>query len=272
MTSPQDNNEKLPLLTAKQKRFCEEYVIDLNATQAAIRALYSEKTARQMGTENLSKPVIKNYIAELLVKKQMTGDEAVKLIGDIAKTSLNDYFIVKKVEYTPRVEMPLQQVIDALQAEIDFEWEFALLAELDDKEQEAYEKEQKYRKRKLLRYKLELKNNPKATRIVDGQPVMREQAELDLVKLVRDKERGRIKSFAYGQFGPKVEMYAADGALMNVAKITGKVMEKIDHTTKGEKLKAVASPIMFIPADQLTPEQIEKYLADAAGPSDESLS
>jgi phage terminase small subunit len=46
-------------MTPKQTRFIDEYLIDLNATQAAIRAGYSKKTARQMGTENLSKPYIK---------------------------------------------------------------------------------------------------------------------------------------------------------------------------------------------------------------------
>ncbi|WP_404298089.1 terminase small subunit [Halomonas sp.] len=44
--------------TPKQQRFVDEYLIDLNATQAAIRAGYSEKTARQAGAENLSKPDI----------------------------------------------------------------------------------------------------------------------------------------------------------------------------------------------------------------------
>jgi phage terminase small subunit len=43
-------------LTAKQRRFVQEYLIDLNATQAAIRAGYSKNSARQVGTENLSKP------------------------------------------------------------------------------------------------------------------------------------------------------------------------------------------------------------------------
>jgi phage terminase small subunit len=51
-------------LTAKQVRFVSEYLIDLNATQAAIRAGYSEKTARQAGSENLSKPDIADAIAE----------------------------------------------------------------------------------------------------------------------------------------------------------------------------------------------------------------
>jgi len=56
-------------LTDKQKIFCEEYLIDLNATQSAIRAGYSEKTAKQIGTENLSKPVLSEYIAELKAKR-----------------------------------------------------------------------------------------------------------------------------------------------------------------------------------------------------------
>ena len=46
-------------LTPKQERFVREYLIDLNATQAAIRAGYSEKTAYSIGQENLTKPVIK---------------------------------------------------------------------------------------------------------------------------------------------------------------------------------------------------------------------
>ena len=53
-------------LTKKQKRFIDEYLIDLNATQAAIRAGYSEKTARSVGAENLTKPDIKKAVEEAL--------------------------------------------------------------------------------------------------------------------------------------------------------------------------------------------------------------
>ena len=52
-------------LTAKQEMFCLEYLIDLNATQAAIRAGYKETSATEQGYENLSKPHICNRIAEL---------------------------------------------------------------------------------------------------------------------------------------------------------------------------------------------------------------
>ena len=51
-------------LTAKQQRFVDEYLIDLNATQAAIRAGYSEKTARSVGSENLTKPDVADAIAQ----------------------------------------------------------------------------------------------------------------------------------------------------------------------------------------------------------------
>ena len=57
-------------LTPKQQRFVEEYLIDLNATRAAIRAGYSEKTAKEIGSENLTKPNIAKAIAEAQNKRQ----------------------------------------------------------------------------------------------------------------------------------------------------------------------------------------------------------
>ena len=56
-------------LTPKQQRFVEEYLIDLNATQAAIRAGYSEKTAKSIGQENLTKPDIQKAIEEAQSKR-----------------------------------------------------------------------------------------------------------------------------------------------------------------------------------------------------------
>jgi len=52
-------------LSDKQKRFCEEYILDLNATQACIRAGYSKDTAKSIGCENLTKPDLQKFIKEL---------------------------------------------------------------------------------------------------------------------------------------------------------------------------------------------------------------
>jgi phage terminase small subunit len=59
---------ELKKLTPKQIRFCEEYLIDLNATQASIRAGYSEKTAYSIGFENLRKPEIQKVLQEMANK------------------------------------------------------------------------------------------------------------------------------------------------------------------------------------------------------------
>lgn len=55
-------------LTVKQQKFADEYIISGNATQAALKAGYSKKTAKQMGAENLSKPYLVSYIDAQLKK------------------------------------------------------------------------------------------------------------------------------------------------------------------------------------------------------------
>jgi phage terminase small subunit len=67
-------------LTARQARFVAEFMVDLNATQAAIRAGYSAKVANRIGSENLTKPVIRAAIVEAQAEQNrrltLTADEA----------------------------------------------------------------------------------------------------------------------------------------------------------------------------------------------------
>ncbi len=56
-------------LSDKQRRFCEEYLIDCNATQAAIRAGYSERTARTQGQRMSTKSNIQKYITQLQAER-----------------------------------------------------------------------------------------------------------------------------------------------------------------------------------------------------------
>lgn len=65
-------------MTEKQKRFADEYLVDLNATQAAIRAGYSKNTARQIGQQNLTKLDVRAYIDEQLeaLHNERTADAA----------------------------------------------------------------------------------------------------------------------------------------------------------------------------------------------------
>ena len=79
----------MPKLTNKQKRFCEEYLIDLNATQAYIRAGYSVKktvTAEQNASKLLRNTKVQEYIAELRTNQQQrTQITADVVLGELVK-------------------------------------------------------------------------------------------------------------------------------------------------------------------------------------------
>jgi phage terminase small subunit len=87
-------------LTRKQKRFVEEYLVDLNATQAALRAGYSKKTAYIIGHENLNKPKIKEAIEakmrEREKKTEITQERVLRELAKIAFSDLTDF-----VEFGP---------------------------------------------------------------------------------------------------------------------------------------------------------------------------
>lgn len=73
-------------MTKKQQRFVEEYLIDLNATQAAIRAGYKPDNAQQMGSENLSKPVISAAIAKAMAERsKRTGINQDRVLHELAR-------------------------------------------------------------------------------------------------------------------------------------------------------------------------------------------
>lgn len=76
-------------LTAKQQRFCDEYLIDLNATQAAIRAGYSKKTAAQTAARLLTNVKIQEYIENRMAEKEAAliadQDEVLKYLTSVLR-------------------------------------------------------------------------------------------------------------------------------------------------------------------------------------------
>ena len=85
-------------MTPKQQRFCDEYLIDLNATQAAIRAGYSKKTAYSIGIENLRKPEIKSYIDARMAEKESEliadQDEVLKYLTSVMRGNTQSEIVV----------------------------------------------------------------------------------------------------------------------------------------------------------------------------------
>lgn len=85
-------------MTEKQKLFCEEYLISLNATQAAIKAGYSKKTANRIASENLSKLDIQEYIQKRLKEKEdaliAKQDEVLKTLTAVMRREKPETVVV----------------------------------------------------------------------------------------------------------------------------------------------------------------------------------
>ena len=85
----------MPKLTDKQKLFVKEYLIDMNATQAAIRAGYSEKSARQIGSETLSYPYIQDAVQKAMEERagrvDITADMVLQELRKLAFSNMENY-------------------------------------------------------------------------------------------------------------------------------------------------------------------------------------
>ena len=105
-------------LSPKQQRFVQEYLVDLNATQSAIRAGYSKKTARAIGQENLTKPDIQAAIEEAQQRRakrvELTQDMVLSELAAIALASGADFasvgpngaVVIKPTDQVPESKLP----------------------------------------------------------------------------------------------------------------------------------------------------------------------
>jgi len=110
-------------MTPKQKRFIDEYLIDLNATQAAIRAGYSKKTANEQGSQTLAKLNIQKAIQKEIAKRsERTAISQDRVLKELALLGFSDLanlveigedgmILVKKFEDMPEGESRLLKAI-----------------------------------------------------------------------------------------------------------------------------------------------------------------
>lgn len=106
----------MPSLTPKQQRFVEEYLIDLNATQAAIRAGYSAKMADRIGSQLLGKTRVSAAISEGRAKiSEATGITVERVVREMARIGFMD---VRKLVDDTGSPIPLHQLDDNTAAAI----------------------------------------------------------------------------------------------------------------------------------------------------------
>lgn len=103
-------------MTNKQKTFIEEYLIDLNATQAAIRAGYSKNSAETIGFENLKKPKIANEIEKRMKERErrteITQDRVLTELAKIGFADVTDFLSIEhdEVKIKSTTEIPTHKL------------------------------------------------------------------------------------------------------------------------------------------------------------------
>jgi phage terminase small subunit len=164
----------------KQEAFVNEYLKDHNGTQAAIRAGYSKKTARAIGSRLLTEVDISEAIKERVKEKAMDSDEVLTRLADIGRGDLADLMDIKSSGF---------------------------VLELMEKGEDG-----------TLRVKSQTKLIKK----------IKQKVTTFVAKKESDEDREIVET--------EIELYSAQEALNTIAKLNGMITDKVDLTSKGEKL------------------------------------
>jgi phage terminase small subunit len=221
----------------QQKLFVERYAIHGVGARAAIEAGYAKTNARQTAYDLKKVPEIDAAIKERQTLLGMSAEEATKRLADIGRTRLNDYMTVEVVWETTWERVPLSKLIEKKQRQIDIDRRFADIGGLTEEEVDKIYEKNKEREREIIRYQIELEFDPKAYVLLKSEPRPVKKATVDLIKLAKADDEGAIKKLSFNERGlPSVELYPADSAMELALKLHGKLVNKLDHTTKGESL------------------------------------
>ncbi len=165
----------------KQEVFIQEYLIDYNATQAAIRAGYSKRSARAIGNRLLTKDDISQEIKDRVSEKTMKADEVLTRIADIARGDMADLMDITTSGFTLKL------------MEKDENGEF------------------------------KVKDNTKLIRKI------KQKVTTFIAKKESDEDREIVET--------EIELYNAQDALNTIAKLNGMITDKVDITSKGDKVQ-----------------------------------
>lgn len=204
-------------LTDKQKVWLETYLTCWNATEAARQAGYAFPNVE--GPKNLVNPSLAEVVKSRIAEKAMTADEVLIRLGEQARSTMDDFLILRPVRVTPTVTRPVGEVIAALAAQVEFEEEYADRAGLEGKEMEAHTAEMARIRRRILRLQIRLERDPDATEDVPGPTIEQMVPDIDLAKATERDKLHLVKS--YNAKDGKVELYDAHAALVDIGKHHG---------------------------------------------------
>lgn len=194
-------------LTIKQQAFVEAYLVcGFNATEAARRAGYSDRTAHAIGWENLRKPEIAAAIRQGLAERAMPADEVLARIAEHARGTMVDFLRIDDEEIT-------------------LTWSLLSVPTTEDGEPDIA----------LAMFRLASQENVNPTdRILHTATIKRPTARLDLMEAGRRGKLGLVKKYSLDDKGKvSIELYDAQSALALLAKHHGLLVERQEVSGPG---------------------------------------
>lgn len=207
-------------LTFRQKAWADFFIKTLNKRKASLAVGCSSENANAYGSYMYGIQVVREYIEHIVTSAIGSIDDNVKFVQSIRDARMGDYLKKVKVTKSDLVKVPLQAVIDRTKFQLVKEEEYFMLAE-EPKEITAAMQSVRALRKSIARMEIDLKFDPKATRIEHGETYLADDVELDLVKLAADTEHGLIKTFKHTKDGVQVELYSSLDAANTLARIQG---------------------------------------------------
>jgi len=234
-------------LTDKQRAFVDALCLEPNISgqRAAVIAGYGKAGAAQEAYRLLRNAYVRKALGEQLQGTAPTAEEIATRWDRVSRATLDDFYTKVKIAYCDKVQKPLQEVIDAILAEMEFEETFANRAKLDGDDLESHRSRQKHRELKVLRLQIELERNANAYREADGPTKYRTELQLDLVKAQKAGVLDLARAIKPTQYGIAVELRDPDAALDKLARMAG-AYEK-DNEQSAAKV-ALHAQVTVVPA------------------------
>lgn len=228
-------------MTVKQKAFVDNFVIDWNASKAAREAKYSLKSSASIATENMQKPLIKVYIQKFLEINSLSPEQVKKMVADAAKGNVSNYMRpVTKKRQVP-YEFPLTERILECEKKINRIKKYIERAQskgLLTEDELSYEQSRIVMIQKnILELEIEVEEDPKAFEIRHREEEY-ESVELDLIKVINDKEGAKVKSFKWSEFGPVLEIQDPADAQKTMLKVQGQFIDRVESKNENTNLNA----------------------------------
>lgn len=208
-------------LSVREQTWCNHYLTTLSKKEASILTGSPEHSASNIGSIMYSRPHVRKFVEDRLREEIGSAEENVKKIQNMRDVNVANYMSPVTVVKRDVIRKSLRVIIAELELEQEIDDELMMEFDLSPGETQQMLDAAKHRSKRISKMRIELRTNPAASRVVQGEEYLATELQLDISKVVADKECGIITSYANTPNGIKITMPNPLEAAQLLARING---------------------------------------------------